>query len=231
MREEEVKPSEIIFENDDILVLNKPAGVVVNDSESTGRETLQSIISKSFSFETSRLRDFRSGIVHRLDKETSGVILVAKSKAFFEKLQKEFFDRKVEKRYIALVHGELAENEGVINKPIGRLPKNRRKFGIIEEGREAETHYKVLKVYLKDGEKLSLVELTPKTGRTHQIRVHLKSLGHPIVSDPLYVGRKTLRSDKKWCPRLFLHATELKIFGNTYKSNLSDDLEKVLQSL
>ncbi len=231
MREEEVKAPETIFEDNDILVLNKPAGVVVNDSENTGRETLQNIISKNFNFEISKLKDFRSGIVHRLDKETSGIIMVAKNKDTFEKLQREFFERRVEKKYIALVHGELSQEQGIINKPIGRLPKNRRKFGIVEGGRDAETQYKVLKVYEKDGEKLSLLELKPKTGRTHQIRVHLKSIGHPIVSDPLYAGRKTLRHDLKWCPRLFLHATELKILGSTYKSDLSDDLEKVLQSL
>jgi len=194
---------QVIYEDDYILALNKPAGWVVNDSETAhGNPVLQDWISKNLKFDISNSKNLRSGIVHRLDKPTSGVILVAKNEEVFNLLQKEFFDREVQKTYVALVHGHVKNGEGVINAPVGRLPWKRTKFGVIDSGREAVTNYKVLK-YFND---YTLLELYPKTGRTHQLRVHLKHIGYPIVSDHLYVGRKTLRNDLKTFPRLFLHA-------------------------
>ncbi len=198
---------QIIYEDDYLLALNKPAGFVINDSNTVSDSpTLQGWIAKNLNFEISKSYDLRNGIVHRLDKPTSGVILVAKTKDLFYALQKLFADRLPQKVYIALVHGNVKEKEGIIDAPIGRLPWKRNHFGVLRQGgREAETHYKVLESF-KD---YTLLELHPKTGRTHQIRVHLKHIGHPIVADPLYAGRKTLRNDLKTWARLWLHAKSI----------------------
>lgn len=228
----------IIFEDGEILVLEKPAGMVVNRAESVKRETVQEWVEKRLPATgpaarhlvgarsaNKRLRaskvsgsrhpspvDFlsRSGIVHRLDKETSGLLLVAKTPEAFTDLQKQFAQREVEKKYLALVHGEVKPAEGIIRAPVGRLPWHRERFGVLPGGREAVTKYKVIKHYPLTPKPYTLLELSPLTGRTHQIRVHLKYLGHPVVSDSTYAGRKVSRIDKTWCPRMFLHATYLK---------------------
>jgi 23S rRNA pseudouridine1911/1915/1917 synthase len=225
---------QIIFEDKTILVINKPALWIVNDAATTnGQQTLQFWLSRNFKFATARLKEYRSGIVHRLDKETSGILLVAKTKAAFENLQKQFKERKVAKKYLALVHGQVELKEGTIQAPVGRLPWRRDRFGVLPGGREAITKYKVQKFY--DGH--SLLELSPQTGRTHQIRIHLKYLGHPVVGDSFYAGRKTARADRKWCPRLFLHASEISFLhpqtgkGVVFKSQLPEDLKTALTSL
>src|SRR5690606_14061744 len=123
----------------------------------------------------------RSGIVHRLDKETSGILLVAKNEASFTALQAQFKAREVQKTYLALAHGRIGIEEGEINVPVGRLPWNRRQFGVVAGGRESVTNYRVKGYYRtndKRREVLTYVELNPKTGRTHQIRVHLQYIGH-----------------------------------------------------
>lgn len=225
----------VIFEDDYVLALNKPAGWVVNDSQTAHDNfTLQNWISKNYQFETSQNTALRNGIVHRLDKPTSGVILVAKTPGTFEALQKEFFDRNVEKVYIALVHGKVEPQTGTINAKIGRLPWKRTKFGVYEGGREALTDYKVIRVIPSEVEKslsgFTLLELHPKTGRTHQLRVHLKHISHPIVSDHLYAGRKLYRQDIKTWPRLWLHAKSIKFIHPitkkemTLEAPLSEDL-------
>lgn len=196
----------VLYDDHYILAFDKPAGWIVNDSNTVSENpTLQDWVERNYNFETSHLKELRSGIVHRLDKPTSGVILVAKTKEVFEALQKQFSDRQIKKTYVALVHGRLKEERGVINAAIGRLPWKRTKFGVFSGGRPASTEYRLLK-YFSD---YSFVELYPKTGRTHQIRVHLKHIGHPIVSDPLYAGRKTFRIDIKTWPRLWLHAKSI----------------------
>ncbi len=215
----------VIFEDKNLLVITKPAGWIVNESTNTGNNpVLQDWLSQNFDYEISKNKELRSGIVHRLDKETSGILLVAKTSDVFEKLQKEFADRNVKKTYIALVHGKVQQEKGTIDAPVGRLPWKRTKFGVYEGGRPAQTEYKVIKNYGN----FSLLELHPKTGRTHQIRVHLKHIGHPIVSDPLYAGRKTNREDRKWCPRLFLHASELSILDMNFKADIPSDLKSAL---
>lgn len=226
---------QIIFEDDDILAVNKQAGLIVNRSDTTAQiETLQDLVEKYLSFRSDQSAQTkneeqdhrkieqnwespeeafmnRSGIVHRLDKETSGVILIAKNLSAFFSLQKEFKERVVKKTYQALAHGKITPLEGTINVPVGRLQYNRKRFGIVAGGRESVTLYKVLYYCTnpKTKETLSYVELYPKTGRTHQIRVHLQYIGHPIFADELYAGRKISREDRKILPRVFLHATSI----------------------
>ncbi|MDO8503413.1 MAG: RluA family pseudouridine synthase [bacterium] len=183
----------------------------------------------------------RSGVVHRIDKETSGVLIIAKTPEAFEELQRQFKEREVEKTYVALVHGRVSPEEGIINAPVGRLPWNRERFGVFPGGREAETKYQVVRYYpashISPSTSYSLVEFYPKTGRTHQIRVHAKSIGHVIVSDIFYAGRKTSRRDRTWCPRLFLHASLITFthpdVGKRMKveAPLPQDLQSALDAL
>lgn len=208
----------ILYEDNELLVIDKPCGVVVNRAESVKEQTVADWARGKFEANSSRLTDResdyykRSGVVHRLDKETSGCLIIAKTPEAFQKLQAAFKERKIKKTYVALVHGKIPES-GEINAPVDRLPWNRERFGIVPGGKEAVTRYRVTKNYeLKTKNKieyLSLVEVCPESGRTHQIRVHLKYLGFPIVGDYLYAGRKTQRADRQWCPRVFLHAAEI----------------------
>ena len=227
----------IIYEDTSLLVLDKPAGWIVNEALTTKNQpVLQSWLSKR-DYPLAKSREERGGIVHRLDKETSGIILVAKTKNAFESLQKQFKERKVKKTYLALLHGALNEKVGDIEVPVGRLPWRRDRFGVLPGGRSSKSSFKVLCEYQKEGERFSLVEVIPQTGRTHQIRIHFKYLGHPVVSDEFYAGRKTSRGDRKWCPRLFLHASAIEFFhperGQKVKfsSGLPDDLAAALVTL
>ena len=232
-----MKEPEIIFKDESLIILDKPAGWVVNESETTKHQKVVQNWLQKKAYPLAKRRELRSGIVHRLDKETSGILIVAKTKDAFENLQAQFRARKVKKTYTALVHGKVEPKKGTINTPVGRLPWNRERFGVIPGGRQAETAYQVKNYYEKDGEEFTLLELKPKTGRTHQIRIHLKYLGFPIVSDEFYAGRKTARSDRAWCPRLFLHASKIsfkhpKTGKNvSFKSELPDDLKSTLDLL
>lgn len=251
---------DVIYEDDFILVLEKPAGVVVNRSETTREETLQDQISEYLQLGNDLGIGERAGIVHRLDRETSGLMVVAKTEKAFGNLQNQFKERKVKKVYTALVHGNLKNQSGEIKSDIGRVGKFG-KFGEVSSGREAETYYQLDKYlqikqelfeslklrteatrsrknYLERHAKLySLLSLFPKSGRTHQIRVHLKSIGHPLVSDLIYSPRKLLQFDLFWCPRLFLHAKILEfIHPKTkkaifFESSLPDDLTLALSCL
>lgn len=247
----------IIFENDQILVIDKPSGLVVNKSETIIWETLQDILSEYFQLSDLGVGD-RAGIVHRLDRETSGILVVAKTESAFSNLQEQFRNRQVIKEYIALVHGKVDEDKGNINARIGRIGKFG-KFGIVDKryiaGRETQTGYKVVDRFkMKDKEfnKLILADLSkarvdylkshglfftllkvlPKTGRTHQIRVALKSISHPVVSDLIYTPSKLLKFDLGWCPRLFLHSAKLSFADPVTKKRVSFDsaLPKDLKS-
>lgn len=237
MREEKQQP-EIIFEDDSILVLGKPAGWITNSATTTkGQPVLQDWLARKYNYETAKDSKYRAGIVHRLDKETSGILLVAKTKKAFANLQKQFKDRKVKKTYTALVHGRVEPKSGEINVPVGRLPWNRERFGVLPGGRPALTDYEVSNYYSKGKESFTLVQAKPKTGRTHQIRIHMKHLGHPIVADDFYAGRKTAREDRTWCPRLFLHASQI-LFVHPdsgkivhHESNLPQDLSSKLTEI
>ena len=238
----------IIFEDSDFLVIEKPAGFIVNKADtSVGQKTIQEWADKYLKLsENSPIDtngDFfkRSGIVHRLDKETSGLLLLAKSKGAFEELQRQFKQGEVEKEYIALAHGTVKPEEGEINVPIGRLPWNRMRFGIIPQGRESRTLYKVLSNHkLKQQSRVdafSLVEVYPKSGRTHQIRVHFQYIGNPLFADALYAGRKTIKRDRKILSRHFLHAGKILFNHPTsgirlkFESPLPQDLKDLISKL
>lgn len=236
----------IVYEDGEFIIIDKPSGVVVNRATSVTTETIQDWAQEKLRINNLELkindedRDFynRTGIVHRLDKDTSGLLIIAKNLNAFFNLQLQFKERKVSKRYITLVQGKVASPTGEIKASVGRLPWNRERFGILPGGREAVTSYKLLKLLKSPkGELFSLLEVTPFTGRTHQIRIHLKYLGHPVVSDNFYAGRKVYRQNQKFCPRLFLHAGYIKFqhpkTGKMleFESKLPKDLENVLQKL
>lgn len=243
----------IIYEDNEMIVVDKPAGITVNRAETTKYETTIQDWAEEYTgitYEESKLKygdegyspivefNKRGGIVHRLDKETSGVLLLAKNPEAFVELQKQFRERTVKKVYQALAHGKVSPAEGEISVPVGRLPWNRKQFGIVPGGRESKTLYRVLKSYEnpKTKEKLTLLELYPQSGRTHQIRVHLKYIGHPIFADFLYAGRKTSRNDRKVLPRVFLHAAGISFAHPktgepvSYESPLPEGLSKLLES-
>ena len=221
----------ILFEDDAMIAVNKPPGIVVNRAESVHGETVQDWMAARYPFDKTRqteeTKDFfdRAGIVHRIDKETSGILLIAKTPAAFAELQRQFKERCIHKTYLAIVHGALVPETGEIRAPVARLPWNRERFGIVPGGKESVTNYKVVKQFErtegKQTEKYSLVELYPETGRTHQIRVHLKYINHPVVGDYLYAGRKTARDDRTWAPRVMLHAWKLVCVHPVTKSELA----------
>lgn len=226
----------VIFEDNSILVLDKPSGLVVNRAETTKELTVQDWLEGYLKLKDRGIGE-RAGIVHRLDKETSGLLLVAKTQAAFENLQGQFKQRRVKKKYLALVHGKVEPKQGIIKAPISRSPFNRKKFGVFLGGREAETKYKVLSIKYKGENFYNLLELEPKTGRTHQIRIHLKHINYPVVGDELYAGRKTARQDRYWCPRQFLHASFLCFIHPeggqkiVFISPLPEDLKQALSKL
>ena len=226
---------QVIYSGESYLVLDKPTGWVVNSATTTNAPVIEEWLQKSMK-ELVILEVERSGIVHRLDKETSGVLIVARTESAMLKLQNQFKERAVVKEYLALVHGKV-KAPGVVKLDVGRLPWNRERFGAVNGGRESETSYEIVGVYRnKDGE-FTLLRLKPKTGRTHQIRIHMKHIGHPVVSDTFYAGRKTSRRDREWCPRLFLHAAKISFMDpDTHKqvlheSGLPRDLLFVLSKL
>jgi 23S rRNA pseudouridine1911/1915/1917 synthase len=219
-----LKIPQILFQDDNFIVINKPAGMIVNKADTAKNEfTVQDWIQKNSQFSNLNSQvdsEFskRGGIVHRLDKDTSGVLLVALNEKSFSDLQKQFKERTVKKEYIALVHGKLV-SEGEINVPIGRLPWNRMRFGVIPQGRVSYTKFKTVAhkklIDYKTIQELSLVEVYPQTGRTHQIRVHMQYAGNPIFADSLYAGRKTFAHDRKYLSRHFLHASKISFISPT----------------
>ena len=204
----------IIFENKDIIALNKPASLAVHAGVGTSEPTLVDFLRELFP-EIKTVGDdpkIRPGIVHRLDKETSGVMVVARNQKTFEYLKNLFKDRKVEKKYLALVHGKLKEKEGKVEGEMGRSKKDFRKQALVRgkisvrKERYSLTHFKVKDEF----ENTTLLEVSPKTGRMHQIRVHLHSIGHPIVGDKKY----TFKEHKKIsAPRMMLHANSIRFLG------------------
>lgn len=223
----------ILYEDKSILAIDKPSGISVHADGRSKEKTVADWFVKNYpksknvgepikNKDISSVEIKRPGIVHRLDKDTSGVLLLAKTKKAHEFLKKQFQDREVKKVYNAVVSGWFKEDRGVINKPIGRSPSDfRRRLagrGARGELREAITEYKVLKRFEDEkGNKFSYIEVRPKTGRTHQIRVHMKFLNHPVVCDSLYnPGTACL----KGISRLALHAKSIEfknLKGETIK--------------
>lgn len=291
----------ILYEDDDLLAINKPAGVVVNRSHSqtentiqdwwlqhfskeyledqllvSAKEAWQTLIPQSWTADFGSIEEIwreRLGVIHRLDKDTSGILILAKNPGALINLLWQFKQRQTSKTYQALVHGQFQITEGKINAALARSKQNRLRYTVDSQGKTAETFYKVeqsfngedsLKNLLKNillikqksdpsltkiskqelkrlensyRAGFSLLSLEPKTGRTHQIRVHMAFLKHPLVGDHLYSGKNRNKLDATWCPRHFLHAKQLIIShprteqGLTLTAPLPKDLQLVLEYL
>lgn len=215
----------ILYEDKDVLAINKPAGLLVHGDGRTSEPTLTDWILKKYpeikevGEPTKDLKGeiiYRPGIVHRLDRDTSGVILIAKSQKSFESLKAQFQSHKIKKIYLAFVYGEMKVTEGVIDRPIGRSNKDFRMWsaqrGARGELREAETHYRVL----DKGKGYTFLEISPRTGRTHQIRVHFKAISYPLVADPIYSPK--MENDLGF-KRLALHSLEVTFLDLKGKSH------------
>ena len=214
-------PLDIVYEDDELLVVNKPAGMVAHPAHGNWDGTLVNALVYHFqNLPTHRNGEIRPGLVHRIDKDTSGLLVVAKTDQAMTHLAKQFFDHSIERTYAALVWGEPKQDEGTIEGHIGRSLKDRKIMAIFpdgSQGKEAITHYKVLRKIRY----VSLVQCNLETGRTHQIRVHLKSIGNTLFNDETYGGNKVLRGTVfskyekfvencfKICPRQALHAKSL----------------------
>jgi len=235
-------PLDVLGEDHDIIVVNKPPGMVVHPAPGNYTGTLVNALLFYCSDLSGINGILRPGIVHRLDKFTSGVMVVAKNDLAHESLAKQFKNRNVEKRYLAVVHGHLPEPEGLINSPLGRHPKDRTTISVhTRSPREAVTRWKVLEILME----LSLLEILPRTGRTHQIRVHLSSIGHPILGDPVYGRRKHLkqirdpqvRSRVGRFKRQALHASDLRFIhphsheSVAFHAPLPRDMESMIELL
>ena len=225
----EAIPVKILYEDDDLLVIDKPPGLTVHPAPGHPSHTLVNAVLSHLSNLPNVSDTTRPGIVHRLDKDTSGVMLVAKNNAALTNLSNQFKSRSVKKMYLTLVKGHLTPERGIIEAPIGRDSGDRKKMAITGEsrGRQARTNYRVIK-YL---DKCSLLEITPETGRTHQIRVHLAAIGYPVVGD------KTYGITSAHLNRQFLHAHLLGFHLPSsgkyveFESPLPEDLEKALDEL
>jgi len=216
----------VIYEDDDLLVLCKPAGLVVHPSPGHTAHTLVNALLARCPDLASFGDTMRPGIVHRLDRDTSGLMIVAKNSRAQQYLMNQFKVRSVTKGYLALVKGKLTPGEGIIDAPLGRDPSNRKRMAVVTAGRQARTRFKV-KEYL-DG--YTLLDITTKTGRTHQIRVHLSAIGYPVVGDAEYGVRSP------YLKRQFLHAYRLgfRLIDGQYREfscELPPDLKGFLASL
>ncbi|MBI5306274.1 RluA family pseudouridine synthase [Candidatus Wolfebacteria bacterium] len=250
---------EIIYETPDFLAINKPAGVLVHQINlkslllsATSRKGLTQNLKPDFTLvdwllgkypEVKNVGDapeIRPGIVHRLDKDTSGVILICRNQKFFEYAKKIFQEHKIKKNYLALANGEVKPKNGIIEKPISiKSGSIKRTIHKGKDEKAAITEYQVLNYFERNGEKFSYLKVMPKTGRTHQIRIHLASIGHPIVGDSLY-GKK---ENSFGLNRQFLHAESLEFnladglpagrHGRRIKieADLPQDLQKIIDSL
>ncbi|EOH89836.1 RluA family pseudouridine synthase [Enterococcus villorum] len=221
-------PLEIVYEDEAVAVINKPQGMVVHPSAGHPNGTMVNALMYHIKKLSTINGVIRPGIVHRIDKDTSGLLMVAKNDQAHESLAKQLKDKTSLRKYVALVHGVIPHEKGTINAPIGRSKVNRKMQAIREDGKPAVTHFKVLERF----NDFTLVELTLETGRTHQIRVHMKYIGYPLAGDPVYGPSKTLKGNGQ-----FLHA---KLLGFThpvtgqqmvFEAPLPEIFEKTLEKL
>lgn len=230
-------PLDIVYEDEVLAVVNKPAGLVVHPAAGTPSGTLANAL--AYHFQQLPDRGVRPGIVHRLDRDTSGLLVVAKTEAALENLSDQFRDRTVFKSYVALVHGRVASS-GKIDQPLARDPSNRTRMAVVRGGRNSLTLYRVRQAF----DRFTLLDVELKTGRTHQIRVHLAWLKHPVVGDETYGGGRDntiqdpqLRARVRNLKRQFLHAEKLGFTHPTkqefmkFESALPEDLTELLAAL
>jgi len=219
-------PLDILYEDEDLLVVNKPAGLVVHPAPGNWTKTFVNGLLHHCQDLADDPTNVRPGIVHRLDKDTSGVLIAAKKSAAQQNLIEQFANRQVTKHYLAFCVGNPGKGE--IEAPIARHPVHRKKMAVVETGKPALSHYETLTY----DEKMSLVKITPHTGRTHQIRVHMKHIGHPIIGDPVY-GNLSFNQKLK-IERQLLHASELSLVHPTtgepltFKAPMPQDMEHLL---
>ena len=223
-------PVKVVYEDKDIIVVNKPKGMVVHPANGNYEGTLVNAIMAMCKDSLSGIGgEIRPGIVHRLDKDTSGLLIIAKNDKAHINMSEQIKNREVKKIYIALVRGVVAENEATINMPIGRSNKDRKKMAVRKDGKEAITHFKVLRRYSQ----YTLLKVKIDTGRTHQIRVHLAEIGHPIVGDMVYSNGK----NKFGIEGQMLHAKSLEFKHPTtgkimhLEAELPEYFEKILEEL
>ena len=218
-------PLKVVYEDKDVVVIDKPAGLLVHPAAGQHTGTLVNAILARCPDLGEINGSIRPGIVHRLDKDTSGLMMVAKNEAAQRSLSRQIKQRSIKKGYLALVLGHLTPEQGAIDAPIGRHPKDRKRMAVVSGGREARTEYKVIRHF----DDYTLVEAMPETGRTHQIRVHFAAIGHPIFGDHVYGKRSPLLG------RQFLHAHRLgfKLPSSgkfvEFRAGLPPDLEEVLK--
>ena len=220
-------PLDIVYEDDDVIVVNKPQGMVVHPAPGHPDHTLVNALLYHSPLSTIN-GTFRPGIVHRIDKDTSGLLMVAKNDLAHQSLAEQLRNKTNKREYLALVYGQIKEDEGTIDAPLGRNPQDRKKQAVVKGGRHAVTHFKVIKRY----DNFTLIKCILETGRTHQIRVHMKYIGHPLVGDPLYGPRKVIGKNGQ-----FLHAALLgfkhprtgkeMVFGAPLPENFQKMLDKL----
>lgn len=233
----QARPLDILYEDEHIIVINKPAGWVVHPGAGNPDQTLVNAL-LHYAPELSQLP--RAGVVHRLDKDTSGIMVIARTLTAHTRLVKQIQDREVQRQYLGITHGALTAG-GSINAPIGRHPRQRTEMAVIPEGKPAVTHYRVLERFAQN----TYVQLTLETGRTHQIRVHLSHIGYPLVGDPKYGGRlklppqstPELKEALRNFKRQALHAQRLALthpitsIALSWEAPVPDDLKHLLEAL
>lgn len=223
-------PIDIIYEDEYIIIVNKPKGMIVHPVDGNYSGTLVNALLYYVGESSLSSSDIRPGIVHRLDKDTTGLLVVAKNDKAYDKLLQQFLDQTIERTYTTLVYGDLEIEEATIDAPIGRNPVNRTRMTVIDKNsKQAMTHYKVLERF----QGYTLLEVSLKTGRTHQIRVHMEYIGHPIVGDPIYTN---VKSEFNISTQL-LHANRLAFYNPSndrymeFEAELPEDFKAVIKLL
>ncbi|MBM5789739.1 RluA family pseudouridine synthase [Candidatus Parcubacteria bacterium] len=226
----------IVFENDDLLILNKPAGIIVHPSEGIQNEptVVDALLERYPAMAEVGEDPARPGIVHRLDRDVSGLMVVAKTAQAFDALKRQFQERGLYKEYVALVYGAMPKDHGVIEMNIARSRARGRMVArpVSQEGKQAKTEYEVIERY----KNYTLLKIILHTGRTHQIRVHLRAIDHPVVGDRLYKKTRMKNIRPMELPRLFLHATKLRLrlmdeTERTFEEPLPEELKTILAKL